>query len=203
MIKCTSLSAARGGSSLINEFSFEFISGVYVIKGANGSGKSTFLLSLLGEVPLAAGRVEINGRDLSALSAVERSAAFSWYEDQEIAFNFTVKDVLEWGGWRAGMSDNLSAEELSPREWKKLSRGERARVLLTSVLARESDHILLDEPAAGLDDAMVSRLASSLSSKVSVGATVIISEHDHRLISALDAQELLIHDGSLILQPRK
>jgi len=203
MIKCTSLSSARGGSSLINEFSFEFISGVYVIKGANGSGKSTFLLSLLGEVPLAAGRVEINGRDLLALSAVERSAAFSWYEVQEIAFNFTAKDVLEWGGWRAGMPDDLLVEELSAREWKKLSRGEQARVLLTSVLARESDHILLDEPAAGLDDAMISRLASSLSSKVSAGATVIISEHDHRLITALNAQELLIHDGSLILQPSR
>ena len=203
MIKCTSLSATRGGSSLINQFSFEFTSGVYIIKGANGSGKSTFLLSLLGEIPLAAGRVEINGRDLSALSVLERSAAFSWYEDQEIAFNFTAKDVLEWGGWRAGMPDALSAEELSPREWKKLSRGERARVLLTSVLAKTCPHYLLDEPAAGLDDAMVSRLALSLSSKVSAGATVIISEHDHRLMNALDAQELLIHDGSLILQPRK
>jgi iron complex transport system ATP-binding protein len=203
MIKCDALSVARGGQVLINSFSYEFLSGIYVIKGANGSGKSTFLLSLLGEVPLAAGRVEINGRDLLALSAVERSAAFSWYEDQEIAFNFTAQDVLEWGGWRAGMPDDLLVEELSAREWKKLSRGEQARVLLTSVLAPESDHILLDEPAAGLDDAMISRLASSLSSKVSAGSTVIISEHDHRLVTALNAQELLIHDGSLILQPRK
>ncbi|CAB4844169.1 unannotated protein [freshwater metagenome] len=197
MIKCTSLSAARGGSSLINQFSFEFTSGVYIIKGANGSGKSTFLLSLLGEVPLAAGRVEINGRDLLALSQVERSAAFSWYEDQEIAFNFTAKDVLEWGGWRAGMPDALSAEELSPREWKKLSRGERARVLLTSVLAKTCPHYLLDEPAAGLDDSMILKLASILNAKARDGALVIISEHDLRLISALDAKVLTIHGGLL------
>ena len=131
MIKCTSLSATRGGSSLINQFSFEFTSGVYIIKGANGSGKSTFLLSLLGEVPLAAGRVEINGRDLLALSQVERSAAFSWYEDQEIAFNFTAKALecpmlSQQKNYLLESGRNLAAESVpecySPVCWQRRAR---------------------------------------------------------------------------------
>ena len=197
MIKCSALSITRGGRTLIDDFTYEFSAGIYVIKGANGSGKSTFLLSLLGEVSLGAGSISIDGRELSGLSEQDRSATYSWYEDHEIAFNFTATDVLGWGGWNVGMADELRAEDLLDRQWRKLSRGERTRILLTSVLARESAHILLDEPAAGLDDAMVAFLASKLASKASVGATIIISEHDNRLMNALHAHELTIREGRL------
>jgi iron complex transport system ATP-binding protein len=197
MIKCSALSITRGGRTLIHEFSYEFSAGIYVIKGENGSGKSTFLLSLLGEIPLGTGSISIDGRELSGLSEQERSDTYSWYEEQEIAFNFTATDVLGWGGWSVGIADELRAEDLLDRQWRKLSRGERTRILLTSVLAGESAHVLLDEPAAGLDDAMVAHLASKLASKASAGATIIISEHDTRLMSALHAHELTIREGRL------
>lgn len=197
MIKCTATSISRGERRLISDFTFEFLTGIYVVKGPNGSGKSTFLLSLLGEVPLAGGSVTIDGRDLVSLSDQGRCATYSWYEDQEIAFNFTAKDVLGWGGWSIGMADELVAEELLDRQWKRLSRGERARVLLTTVLAKTCPHYLLDEPAAGLDDSMILKLASILTEKARDGAVVIISEHDLRLISALDAKVLTIHGGLL------
>ena len=95
------------------------------------------------------------------------------------------------------MADELVAEELLDRQWKRLSRGERARVLLTTVLAKTCPHYLLDEPAAGLDDSMILKLASILTEKARDGAVVIISEHDLRLISALDAKVLIIHGGLL------
>lgn len=197
MIKCSALSISRGGRTLIHEFTYKFSAGIYVIKGANGSGKSTFLLTLLGEVPSGSGSVNIDGLEINTLSDQQRNDAFSWYENQEIAFNFTAREVLSWGGWSVGMADELLAEDLLDRAWKKLSSGERARTLLTSVLARESAHILFDEPAAGLDDAMVAHLASKLALKASAGATIIIAEHDTRLIDSLDAKNLTILDGRL------
>ena len=81
MIKCSALSITRGGRTLIDDFTYEFSAGIYVIKGANGSGKSTFLLSLLGEVSLGDGSISIDGRELIGLSEQDRSATYSCYED--------------------------------------------------------------------------------------------------------------------------
>ena len=57
MIKCSALSITRGGRTLFNDFTYEFSAGIYVIKGANGSGKSTALKLLTGIYLATSGKV--------------------------------------------------------------------------------------------------------------------------------------------------
>ncbi len=138
------------------------------IVGPNGAGKTTLLKCLGGILPIPAGRVFIDGRDLTALRTREKARLLGFVpQEHDSAFNYQVMDFVLMG--RASFvspfalpsrEDARAAEEAldfvglggyAERAISELSSGERRLVLIARALAQESSILLMDEPTTFLD----------------------------------------------------
>ena len=150
----------------VNDVSFCVEDGEFVaILGANGAGKTTTVRLIDGLIRPTAGKVEINGTDTVASSVSERARKVGFLfqnPDRQICRN-TVRDEILFG-LRTVRGDE-GEEVLQARcdevlrdfgfsgeeEPFSLSRGQRQRVALASILAVEPELLILDEPTTGLD----------------------------------------------------
>lgn len=147
---------------------------VTAILGPNGAGKSTLLSGLCGTHAPHHGQVVWDGQPLAALPAAQRAQRMAvMHQDTQLAFAFTVQEVVEMGRYphrHAPLPDEADLVQrcmqatgvaaLSQRELASLSGGERARAHLARALAQihrpeqtrtGSRWLLLDEPTAALD----------------------------------------------------
>ena len=170
--------------------------------GSNGAGKSTLLSLLAGIEKPHAGRVRVHLPGRPAL-VVQHSAAAE-------GFPVTVRGVVAMGRWgRAGLLGRLRAadrravdramerldiSDLAGRPLGELSGGQRQRALVAQGLAQEANVLLLDEPAAGLDEQALSLISEALRAEAARGTTVVQATHD--LVSARAADHCIqLADG--------
>jgi len=123
--------------------------------GQNGCGKTTLLKCLAGILPLSAGEVRINGKNLSAMSRREIALTIGYVpQEQETAFPFTVKEMVLVGRAPSlGFFSSPSAKDIAIAEealervgiskfkdkrFTELSGGERQLVLIARVLAQQA-----------------------------------------------------------------
>jgi zinc/manganese transport system ATP-binding protein len=178
---------------------------VTAVVGPNGAGKSTLLDVLAGVLAPAAGGVDrIVGR--SPAYVVQRSAAPD-------TLPITVRATVEMGRWasrgpwqrltaqdRAVVDDclhRLGVQDLADRPLGALSGGQRQRVLVAQGLAQESDLLLLDEPAAGLDAEARACIDEVLAGATADGVTVVAVTHDPDAAERAD-HRLALHDGRVV-----
>jgi len=136
--------------------------------GPNGCGKSTLIRTITGVIPVAAGRVEIQGGNARSLSRKKMAQLIGVVpQDTTCAFAFTVREIVAMGrhpylGRFKGLSreDERIVEEamaltdtgdLTERSILELSGGERQRVVIARALAQRPKLLLLDEPTNHLD----------------------------------------------------
>jgi zinc/manganese transport system ATP-binding protein len=183
---------------------------VTAVVGPNGAGKSTLLDVLAGVLTPTAGGVErIVGR--SPAYVVQRSAAPD-------TLPITVRATVEMGRWasrgpwrrltardRAVAEDclhRLGVQDLADRPLGTLSGGQRQRVLVAQGLAQESDLLLLDEPAAGLDAQARACIDEVLAAVAADGVTVVAVTHDADAAERAD-HRLALRDGRVVAdEPR-
>jgi zinc/manganese transport system ATP-binding protein len=180
---------------------------VTTVVGPNGAGKSTLLDVLAGVLAPSAGGVErLVGR--SPAYVVQRSAAPD-------TLPITVRATVAMGRWasrgpwrrltpgdRAVVEDclrRLDVHELAGRRLGTLSGGQRQRVLVAQGLAQESDLLLLDEPAAGLDAQARLRIGEVLTRAAADGVTVVAVTHDPAAAARAD-HCLLLREGRLVAE---
>jgi iron complex transport system ATP-binding protein len=167
--------------------------------GPNGSGKSTLLQVAAGLLP-AVKAVRWGNRPVTAIPALERGRYAAWVpQEAQFEFGFSVRSVVAQGRYAHGDDDQgvdaalaeLDLTALAARPVNRLSGGERHRVLLARALATAAPLQLWDEPLAALDARHaleVIRLAHRLAR---AGSTVLLSLHDLRAVSRLDAVAVL------------
>jgi zinc/manganese transport system ATP-binding protein len=167
---------------------------VTALVGANGSGKSTLLGIVAGVHAVASGTVERRHARRPAL-VVQRSAAPD-------TLPVTVRDTVTMGRWahtgpwrrltahdRAVVDacmERLGIAHLARRPLGALSGGQRQRALLAQGLAQESDLLLLDEPATGLDATARDAVLALLADLRAEGVTVVHATHDLAAASHAD-----------------
>jgi zinc/manganese transport system ATP-binding protein len=178
---------------------------VTAVLGPNGAGKSTLLDVLAGVLAPSSGGVErIVGR--SPAYVVQRSAAPD-------TLPITVRATVAMGRWasrgpwrrltgrdRAVVEDcmrRVGVQDLADRPLGRLSGGQRQRVLVAQGLAQESDLLLLDEPASGLDQQARARIDEVLAGVAGDGVTVVAVTHDPEAAARAD-HCLALHDGRLV-----
>lgn len=162
LLAADKLVVKRGGATLLDGLSLSLgPTGSVAVIGPNGAGKSTLLKVLAGlELPTA-GQVLLGGRDLAALSNAARAHAIGFvpqYFDPH--WDLSVAELVRLGAERgecvqpSAVESTIVAfelEALGHRRWSTLSGGERARVLLATILVVDPPVLLADEPAASLD----------------------------------------------------
>jgi ABC-type sulfate/molybdate transport systems ATPase subunit len=150
-LAATGLAVERGRRPVLDGVDLELHRGeVTVLLGPNGAGKSTLLGALAGQVPLAAGRVEVEGR-IAAAGQVAAFARRSVLANVELALGWWGVPRAERPRRAAAALEELGVADLAGRRAATLSGGEARRVHLARVLAVRPDVLLLDEPFAGLD----------------------------------------------------
>ncbi|MGW6424919.1 zinc ABC transporter ATP-binding protein AztA [Nocardia sp. NPDC055053] len=205
-IKIEHVTAGYGSTPVLSGMSATIPRGqITAIVGPNGSGKSTLLGVLAGTVPTQSGTVH-RGTTRRPAFVVQHTAI-------PPTLPITVGETVAMGRWahrgpwrrltradRAIASaclERMDLTALAARRLDTLSGGQRQRALLAQALAQQSDLLLLDEPATGLDAASQTAISAVLAEVSAAGVTVVQATHD--LAEADKADHcLLLGEGRLI-----
>jgi len=202
-----------GQSNLLDGIGLSIADGeLLALVGANGSGKSTLLRILAGLLAPAAGRVELDGEEISRLASDQRARSLSFLPQQlRPLYPMSVRRMVElarhpWNG-RQDRPDadvvqealgHCDALDLADRMFGELSGGERQRVLLAGALAQGGSVLLLDEPTAALDLPHAVSIFERLREQLEPGRCALVVTHDLNLAAAWADRILLLHGGGII-----
>ena len=164
LLQASALHFSYPDRQLFTDFSANIASGIALIRGGDGRGKSTLLRLLAGALPAQSGQLHINGIDLQAQPANYKANIF-WAEPRSDAFDpLTVPDYFELQrGSHAGfddavladMTNGLGLQEHLHKQLFMLSTGSKRKVFLAAAFASSAAVTLLDEPFAALDTASI------------------------------------------------
>lgn len=186
------------------------------ISGVNGSGKTTLSLLLNGLIPheidgKLSGDILIDGVNTKKkpVSYFAKEVGMLFQNPDFMLFNLTVFDEIAFGlKKQTGLSEKVykALEMVGLRGFEKrdpqtLSLGEKQKVCLASVLARNTEYIVLDEPVAMLDYKGAVNLYTLLGKlNKDYGKTIIVIEHDTDFLLSF-AKEIIIFDhGEIVLK---
>jgi energy-coupling factor transporter ATP-binding protein EcfA2 len=175
------------------------------IVGNNGSGKTTLFKVMLGLLKPQRGSLTLLGMDNPSLDSLVGKVGYLFQNPDEQLFSATVEEELFLGTRRA-VSDTTVEDLLRYFRLERyrhthphcLSRGERKKVALLSVLALGPEIILLDEPTTGLDERNWQRLMDCAGNLCGQGKTVIFSSHNARVVRQYARRVIRLEEGRIV-----
>jgi energy-coupling factor transporter ATP-binding protein EcfA2 len=202
------------GVEALKDVSLDIKRGEFVaIIGQNGSGKSTLLKNITGLLRPTSGKVFINGEDNKDMSVAEISheIGFVLQNPDNQLFESTVKDEILYALKNAkipsdeadervnkaaeavGVSDKF--EEYPPA----LSKGDRAKVVIASVLAMNPPILILDEPTSGQDYRGCYQIMDIARRLHEEGRTIIYVTHQMPLVAEYADRTIVLSEAELML----
>lgn len=216
VIEAEGLSFSYGNEPVFSEISFSVYKGDFVaVMGSNGTGKSTLMRIILGELSPTYGCIKIFNKDVSKFKdwpkigylpqLVMQSAESFPATSEEIVmanlfsqiglFRFPKKkhrDKVQNALKLVGM------EAYSRRMISELSGGQRQRIMLARVLVSDPEIMILDEPTTGVDSRTIDSLYELLSTlNRETGITILMVTHDIGRASGYVSRIMSLEDGSL------
>jgi ABC-type branched-subunit amino acid transport system ATPase component len=165
--------------------------------GPNGAGKTTFMNAVSGFIPLTGGTVTLDGVDMTHWPPHRLVATGIVRTFQDVATfpELSVFENVELGALGAGLNrraarrrareliEGLGLQHVARLPASALPHGDERRVGIARAVAVAPRFLLLDEPAAGLDDAESRALTTSIATlRDQLGCGVLLVEHDMRII---------------------
>jgi energy-coupling factor transport system ATP-binding protein len=198
---------------ILDNISLKINKGEFVsIVGKNGSGKTTLVKHFNGLLKPKSGSVCINNIDTkkSNISKLAKTVGFVFQNPDHQIFHDTVEKEAAYGPKNLG----IEKEELEKRvhdalqevdllKYKlcspyHLSKGERQRVALASVLAMKTKIIILDEPTTGQDYREAEKIMKILKKLNNEGHIIIIVTHDMELTAGYAERVIVLSEGKII-----
>jgi len=203
------------GAPLLRGVSFDVARGdIACLLGASGSGKTTLLRIIAGLEATDAGRVMLEGSDITNVPPHRRGVVLMFQEYALFPHRTVAQNVafgLRMRKWERVKTDARVAEMLAlvglagfdNRDVNELSGGERQRVALARSLAPQPRLLLLDEPLGALDRNLRERLLEELPTILrNVGVTGITVTHDQEEAFALSDHVVLLNEGGVVQSGR-
>lgn len=218
MLKVQNLSKSYGGVHAVSDVSFSLKAGeVLGLIGPNGSGKTTALGCIAGTHELNGGKVILNGQQISGLKANEIALAgigrtfqtirlfhrLSVWENVAAAVMASDRTLgLETAQERSrGMLKLFGIEALEHRQASTLAYGQQRRLEIARAMALAPSFLLLDEPAAGMNEDESDDLLETLQHvRDKFGVGIMIIDHDLRLITRLCDRIVVLNKGKKIAE---
>ena len=212
------MSARYGAVAALRDVSLEVRAGELVaLIGANGAGKSTLLRAIAGLVAPAAGRVTLDGRDVTgqAPEAMIRAGVALVPERRRVFAPLTVLDNLELGGYalprgrdfrsrlEAGVEEAYRLFPVLRRRRDQLagtlSGGEQQMLAIGRALMTRPRLLLCDEPSLGLAPLVVAEIMRLLSTLREAGTTILLVEQNARMALRSADRAYVLEVGSVVL----
>ena len=216
MLVAEGLRKSYRSRAVVREFGLTLDAGEVVgLLGPNGAGKTTCFYMIVGLVPADAGRIVLDGRDITGEPMYTRARLGVGYLPQEpsVFRKLTVADnlrlVLELrpdltADTRerelSSLLDELQIAHVSGQIGASLSGGERRRVEIARALAAKPRLMLLDEPFAGVDPISVGEIQRIVRHLKSRGIGVLITDHNVRETLGICDRAYILNEGSVLAQ---
>ena len=214
MIECDSVRFGYGktkDAELIHGISLSIEDGEFVaLTGENGAGKSTFSKLLAGILKPSDGKICVNGIDTKKAknSVLAKNTGFLFQNPDRQLCTYTVRDEIAFGqkALKTGTEEEISKRTekiierfgFNPDEAPfSLSRGQRQRLALASIIAVEPKVMILDEPTTGLDYKECMEIMSAVKELNKNGTTVIMVCHDMELVLDFSQRMIVLANGKI------
>jgi branched-chain amino acid transport system ATP-binding protein len=223
VLKVTDLKKAYGAIQAVGGVSFEVMPGeIFGVIGPNGSGKTTMFNSVLGQITPDAGKIELNGQDITKLSPLElnRRGVGRTFQTLQVFGKMSVRDNLivaaqEHKGSMASrmvapgdsglgakadeLIDLFRIRHVADKPAGSLSYGQQKLVDIAMAFMSEPALVLLDEPCAGVNPSLVGGISSLLKQlNAKRGGSFIVIEHNMDFVMDLCHRIMVMVEGKVM-----
>jgi lipopolysaccharide export system ATP-binding protein len=216
MLVAEGLRKSYRSRAVVRDFGLTLDAGEVVgLLGPNGAGKTTCFYMIVGLVPADAGKIVLDGRDITGDPMYTRARLGVGYLPQEpsvfrkltVADNLRLvlelRDDLDEAARERELDvllDELQIGHVSTQIGASLSGGERRRVEIARALAAKPRLMLLDEPFAGVDPISVGEIQRIVRHLKSRGIGVLITDHNVRETLGICDRAYILNEGSVLAQ---
>lgn len=212
-ILATGLTKSYSGREVVSGVEIEARPGEIVgLLGPNGAGKTTIFYMIVGLVAPDAGKIFLNGKEITSQPMYARAKRGISYLPQEasvfrrLSVKDNIKAVLELIPGGAGrrkerldeMLEELNIRHIQSLKGYALSGGERRRVEIARALATSPTFMLLDEPFAGIDPIVVHDIQNIVAGLKERGIGIIITDHNVRETLQISDRAYIINEGRIL-----
>ncbi len=203
-------------NSVLNNISFEIAKGEFVfLVGRTGSGKSSLLKTLYGDLPLRLGDTQVAGFNIREIKPKEIPLLrrkigiifqdFQLFPDRTVGENLTF--VMKATGWKEGaktksrLAEVLMQVGLGSVEKKmphQLSGGEQQRVVIARALINEPVILIADEPTGNLDPSVSNGILKVFQQINKSGTAVLMATHSYGLIKKFPARVIKCENSKIL-----
>jgi cell division transport system ATP-binding protein len=215
VLELTNASIFQKENLILDDVSIRIEKGEFVyLIGKTGTGKSSFMKTLYGDLPLSKGNGTIVGYDLSTLKENDipflRRKLGVVFQDFKLLNDRSVKDnllfVLTATGWKDKKEMDIKIDQVLDKVGMKsknlkfpyeLSGGEQQRIAIARALLNDPELILADEPTGNLDPQTSVEVMEVLQEINNNGNTILMATHDYALLLKYPSKTLKCDQGKL------
>ena len=227
LLKVTGLKKSYGAIQAVDGVSFEVQPGeIFGVIGPNGSGKTTLFNSMLGQISPDAGKIELNGEDVTGLGPLElnRRGVGRTFQTLQVFGKMSVRDNLivaaqehkgsmlsrvvapgdsGLGNKADGLMAQFRIRHVADKKAGELSYGQQKLVDIAMAFMSAPDLVLLDEPCAGVNPGLVGGISTLLkelnrNSQSARKSSFVVIEHNMDFVMDLCHRIMVMVEGQVL-----